>query len=111
MDDTGGTETTKFIMKKKVETPKILSHRWYSGKKQYTVSTLVFDSLVEVEYQLEEWHFLDKLKKNTRIFEIGKELEWEHKIRVKKKMKPKKKKKTKRKAFRDSYKYALGSLI
>ena len=39
-------------------------------KKQYTVSTFIFDSLKEAEEQINEWVEEGILKEDTKVFEI-----------------------------------------
>jgi len=44
-------------------------------KKQYTVSTYMFDNLKDVKDQIVEWKELKTLNPNTKVFEVIKKID------------------------------------
>lgn len=46
-------------------------------KKLYTISTLIFDNIQDIENQLLEWEEAGTLNMDSRVFEIKKEITWD----------------------------------
>lgn len=51
-------------------------------KTKYTISTLIFDSLDEVQDQLGTWRNKGTLDPDSRIFEVVKEISWDDDIKI-----------------------------